>query len=304
MGGPGSERDVSLNMGAAIAEGLKQARPDLKVEALDLKGPDFVLPSGVDLVFNALPGTFGEDGQLQAELERRGVPYTGTGITSSAMAFDKIKSKERFRILGVPTPEWLLLDPTPEAAKAIPYEIPFVIKPPEDGSSVGVSIIQNPADIEGAIERAKRPGQKILVEKFVRGRELTVGVLGDEVLPVVEIRPKSGFYDYQNKYTKGQTEYLVPAPLTDDETRRVQGAAWHAFQALDIEVYGRVDVLLDEAGEPWVLEINTIPGMTATSLLPKAAAVQGYDFPSLCRRIAELSLACERQGKGRAKNTG
>ena len=284
LGGPGSEREVSLRSGAAVARALQTL--GAIVEEVDVRDPGFSLPPGVDLAYNMIHGTFGEDGQIQKILEQRGVPYTGEGIRGSLLAFDKILSKTRFDEEGVPTGRWhVITDGEPPR-----LDPPFVVKAPRQGSSVGVHIIKDPAGLPAALEDCFRFGEEVLVEEFFPGRELTVGILGDEALPVIEIVPREGFYDYQHKYTKGASEYFVPAEIGGEATKAVQRAALSAKRALGLEVYSRVDVLLAPNGRLNVLEINTIPGMTETSLLPKAAAVAGLDFPALCERIASLSL--------------
>ncbi len=290
MGGPGAERDVSISMGKEIATALRESMENCRIEELEVHGKDLDLPEDCDLVFNALPGTYGEDGQMQAQLEARGIPYTGTDSETSRLAFDKVLSKKEFERKGVPTPKWQVIEAGKPESLSIP--IPIAVKPPRDGSSVGVSLIRKNEELEKGLEESGKHTDdgSLLVEEFITGKELTVGIIGGEVLPVIEIRPKEGFYDYKNKYTKGRTEYLCPAPLEDGVSANVQRVAMQAYHALGIQVYARVDLLLDGNSRPWILEINTIPGMTETSLLPKAAAAVGMDFPTLCRRIIELSL--------------
>jgi D-alanine-D-alanine ligase len=285
MGGPGAERAVSLRSGAAVCEAL--APTGAVVTALDVAGRTIDLPAGTDLVFNIIHGTFGEDGELQDILDRMGVPYTGEGAAGSRLAFDKIASKRCFDAAGVPNAAWEVLT----AGQSPSLPLPFVAKPPKEGSSVGVHLVHDEASVAPAIEDCLSRGPEVLIEAFVSGRELTVGILGDRALPVVEIVPKEGFYDYEHKYTKGGSEYFCPAQLPDALTAAVQSAALAAHRSLELEVYSRVDVLLDNAGNPYVLEVNTIPGMTETSLLPKAAAVIGISFSALCEEIAALSIA-------------
>jgi D-alanine-D-alanine ligase len=284
LGGPGSEREVSLRSGAAVSRALQSL--GAIVEEVDVKNPSFALPPDVDLAYNMIHGTFGEDGQIQEILERRGVPYTGEGVKGSHLAFDKILSKTRFDEEGVPTGRWHVITD----GKSPRLDPPFVVKAPRQGSSVGVHIIKDAASLPAALEDCFRFGEEVLVEEFFPGRELTVGILGDEALPIIEIVPREGFYDYQHKYSKGASEYFVPAEIGGEATQAVRHAALSAKRALGLEVYSRVDVLLAPNGRLNVLEINTIPGMTETSLLPKAAAVAGLDFPALCERIALLSL--------------
>jgi D-alanine-D-alanine ligase len=283
-GGPGSERDVSLRSGTSVANALRSV--GAHVEEVEVIGTEVHLPVKTDLVFNLIHGTFGEDGGLQSLLEERGIPYTGEGIRESRTAFDKILTKKGLVASGVPTPRFEIL----HASESPTLPLPIVIKAPRQGSSVGVHLVHSRDEIAPALADCLLHGDEILVEELISGRELTVGILGQQVLPVVEIRPREGFYDYTNKYTKGATDYLVPAPLSDEETKAVQAVALAAVKALGLRVYSRVDVLLGAEG-PTVLEINTIPGMTETSLLPKAAAASGLDFATLCCRIAALSLA-------------
>lgn len=285
MGGPGAEREVSLRSGAAVARALGSL--GAKVVEIDVPGADFTLPEGVHLAYNMIHGTFGEDGQIQAILEAKGVPYTGEGVEGSRIAFDKIESKRKFDAAGVPTATFEVLGRGDQPGLTAPY----VIKAPRQGSSVGVHIIHDTAHVPAALEDCFQFGDEVLVEDFVKGRELTIGILGGKALPVIEIVPNEGFYDYAHKYTKGASSYYVPAEIGEENTRRVQEAAEAAHKALGLEIYSRVDILLAADGSLSVLEINTIPGMTETSLLPKAAAVVGLDFAALCERIAELSLA-------------
>jgi D-alanine-D-alanine ligase len=282
-GGPGSERDVSLRSGASVAAALRNA--GAHVEEVELLGTDVTIPEGTELVFNLIHGTFGEDGGLQELLDGLGIPYTGEGTAESRVAFDKILTKQALVKAGVPTPDFETL----KAGEKPSLSLPMVIKAPRQGSSVGVHLVRDAGEIDAALADCLLHGREILVEELVAGRELTVGVIGDLVLPVVEIKPNEGFYDYNNKYTKGATEYLVPAPLNAAETAAVQEVALAAVRALGLRVYSRVDILLSPTG-PTVLEINTIPGMTETSLLPKAASAIGLDFTALCCKIAERSL--------------
>jgi len=290
MGGPGSERHVSLRSAEGVAAALRAA--GAVVTVIDVHGPEFELPPSVEVAFNCIHGTFGEDGQLQQCLERRGVPYTGARAASSARAFDKLLSKKAFLEHDVPTPahEELSLS-RGHLPKMAP---PFVMKPPREGSSVGVHIIRDHSQIAAALDDLKRYGDDVLVEKFIAGRELTVGILGSQALPVIHICPRDGFYDMNNKYPwmggGGSSDYICPADISPAATAKTQAAALRAHRALGIEVYSRVDIMLDALDHPWVLEVNTIPGMTETSLLPKAAATAGIDYPSLCARIVQLSL--------------
>jgi len=284
MGGPGKEREVSLRSGAAVAGALRKC--GAHVTEMDVTGPGFELPSGTALVFNLIHGTFGEDGELQGLLDARGVPYTGEGAEGSRLAFDKIETKSRFDAAGIPTASWKILRPS----ELPDCQFPCVVKAPKQGSSVGVHIVDSAADLPAALDDCFQYGDCVLVEEFFPGRELTVGILGNSALPIVEIVPREGFYDYGHKYTKGASEYHVPAAIPPKLTALIQNAALAACRALDLRIYSRVDVLLAPDGRINVLEINTIPGMTETSLLPKAAAVAGLEFPALCEEIAGLSL--------------
>jgi D-alanine-D-alanine ligase len=283
-GGPSAEREVSLRTGAAVAQAL--AAVGHEVTEVDVRGADFVLPAGCDIAFIALHGTFGEDGQVQAELERRKVVYTGCGVEASRKAFDKIETKKAFVVQGVPTPACEVLS----AGRMPSLGVPYVVKPARQGSSVGISRVETPDAAAAAMREAEKYDEHILVEEMIVGKELTVGVLGDQVLPIVFIKPKEGYYDYRNKYTPEATRYECPADLPEATAQKVREAALKAHASVGCQVYSRVDVMLDEQGEPYVLEVNTIPGMTETSLLPKAAAAAGLSFAALCERIIELSL--------------
>jgi D-alanine-D-alanine ligase len=293
MGGPGSERDISLASAKSVRGAL--AKHGLKLVDIDVRAADFEVPPGVDLVYNVIHGTFGEDGQLQEILEGKGLPYTGAGVESSRVAFDKVLSKERFVAVGVPTPRDEIYRVSEHGDLGLPeMGMPFVVKPPREGSSVGVHIVREESEWAAAVADAALYGDELLIEEFIEGKELTVGILGDEALPVVHIQPRSGFYDMKNKYPwladEGGTDYFVPADLPEEVTKKVQKAAIDAQHSLNIEVYSRVDLLLDSKNQPYVLEANTIPGMTESSLLPKAAQAVGIPFDELCLRIAELSL--------------
>ncbi|MDQ8191146.1 D-alanine--D-alanine ligase [Roseibacillus persicicus] len=292
MGGPGSEREVSLASGKAVLQALQEE--GLTAVGVDVTDTTPALPENTGLVFNVIHGTFGEDGELQAYLENLGVPYTGAGVEDSRIAFDKALSKAVFLEKEVPTPRSEILDVS-GGAKLPSIPVPFVVKPPREGSSVGIEIVKEQAEALPAIERGARFCDDLLIEEFVEGRELTVGVLDGVALPVVEIiPPDGGSYDFATKYTwlsgqKNASNYICPAEISPEETAIVQAAALKAHESLGIGVYSRVDVLLNYLGNPYVLEANTIPGMTASSLLPMGAKAAGYSFGGLCRRIAELS---------------
>lgn len=292
-GGPGSEREVSLASAKGVV-GALEGRVG-KVTLVDVHGPDFDLPPGTDLAFNVIHGTFGEDGQLQAEMERRGIPYTGARRISSETAFDKVISKKRFLEAGVITPASAVILASKTDQVPASVGIPCVVKPPREGSSVGVHLVRSAEQWPAAFSDAAKYSDDLLVEELISGKELTVGIVGDLVLPVIHIQPRSGFYDISNKYPwmtgSGGTDYFCPADLPEAVTQAVQAEALKAHRSLGIEVYSRVDVLLRESDStPFVLEVNTIPGMTQSSLLPKAAAAVGIDYANLCLKIIELSL--------------
>lgn len=288
-GGLSAEREVSLRSGAAAAEALREA--GYEVAEVSVDDETFAVPEGTELAFLALHGTFGEDGQIQSILEDRGIPYTGANAEVSRIAFDKEKTKEKFRRHGVPTPEGQLV----RRLEDVTLAPPVFIKPNAQGSSVGTHPATTREEVAAALADALKFDSAALVEKFIQGKELTVGVLGEQVLPIVEIHPLAGFYDYTNKYTKGATEYFCPARLPEEIAAVIQKHALNAHHAIGDAVYSRIDFLLEKDNRPYCLEVNTIPGMTATSLLPKAAAAVGISFPQLCRRIVELSWAARRK---------
>ncbi len=297
MGGPGSERDVSLATAAGVSKALRSL--GIEVVEVDVRDENFELPADIDLAFDCIHGTFGEDGQLQKILERRGVSYTGDGVEASRIAFDKVLSKEKFLEHNVVTPESEVID----AGQRPKMSVPLVVKAARQGSTVGIVIVKNENELDGALKQAANYDRKLLIEKFVSGRELTIGILGDQALPILEIIPKGGFYDFNTKYpflnpqAGASAEHVCPAKIDAGLTKKIQELALAAFRALGLVVYGRVDMLLTEAGEPFVLEVNTIPGMTETSLLPEAAAAAGINYVALCRRIIELSRAREERAR-------
>jgi D-alanine-D-alanine ligase len=292
MGGPGAEREVSLASGKAVLKALLGL--GLDAVAVDITTTQFHLPEGTDLAFNVIHGTFGEDGQLQDALEKLGVPYTGAGSASSKLAIHKSRAKEKFLAAGVPTARSETVSLSPGKVPNLTIQAPLVIKPPLEGSSVGIQIVKTQDEIPAALLIAAEKYSEVLVEEFIEGMELTVGILDGAALPIVHIAPPGGVYDMASKYpwlsgSQG-SEYFCPADLDLETTMTVQAAALAAHRSLGVEIYSRVDVLLDSQNRPFVLEANTIPGMTETSLLPKAAAATGISFPELCKTIAELSL--------------
>jgi len=287
LGGSSSERNVSLRTGIAVARALRSLGHT--VLEVDPQQPNWTLPKETDVVFLALHGTYGEDGTVQAHLETLGIPYTGCGPEASRTAFDKVRTKECCAKAGLHTPRYTVLEaPTPSLPEG--WSPPVVLKPVSEGSSVGLRFIHNAETWGEAFADVAQHGGKVLMEELIQGRELTVGILAGNTLPIVEIKPKSGAYDYHNKYTPGATEYLIPAPLSPNVTEAVRTAAMQAFLAIAGRDYGRIDILLDGEDTPMVLEVNTLPGMTETSLLPKAAEAAGYNYPALCQSMIDLAL--------------
>jgi D-alanine-D-alanine ligase len=293
MGGFSSEREISLQSGHCVAEGLRAA--GYKVTEIDVQSADFCVPTGVEAVFIALHGQFGEDGGAQKRLAELGVPYTGSDPESSRISFDKVLTRNILLANEVPVADGdVLLRGTPSdpveaivAPLVARFGLPMVVKPPREGSSIGVHIVKSAADLPYALRDAFEFGDDVLIEKFIHGRELTVSVLGSEVLPVVEIRTGPAGYDFEAKYISDTTEYVIPAELDDGVTERAQALAKRTFDVLGCRGLGRVDFRLSDEGELFVLEMNNLPGFTTHSLLPKAAQAAGIAFPELCRRIIE-----------------
>ena len=295
LGGPSAEREVSLRSGAAVAQALR-SRGHV-VHELDPRQEPWTLPEGTEVVFLALHGTYGEDGTVQQRLDQLGVPYTGCDAEASRIGFDKILTKQRCAAAGVPTARFTLVD-SPTATWPRGWNPPVVLKPARQGSSVGLQFVERVADWSQAMAESLRYDDRVLVEEKIVGRETTVGILAGKPLPIVEVRPKTGVYDYQTKYTAGTTDYLCPAPFDEATTARIQEAALGAFKAIGGRDYSRVDVMVRPGGEPVVLEVNTLPGMTEHSLLPKAAAVAGLGFAELCQRMVDLALERATPAKG------
>lgn len=287
LGGPSAERDVSLRSGAAVAGALRSLGH--RVTELDPKEGRFELPRDCDVVFLALHGSYGEDGQIQRQFEERGAVYTGCGAEASRIAFDKVLTKQKCIEAGVPTARFAVIG-SPDSPLPREPVLPLVVKPVRQGSSVGLQFVEQIEDWPGAIATALKFDTEVLVEEKIAGRETTVGILDGQPLPVVEVRPRTGSYDYKNKYTAGATEYFCPADFDRALTGRIQDAAMGAFRAIGGRDYGRVDVMVRSDGSPVVLEVNTLPGMTETSLLPKAAASAGLNYAQLCQRMVDLAL--------------
>ena len=328
MGGTSAERDVSLASGIRITEALrslghevvavdtvagmltaederrllsdsvvKTAPPDSKALVrmnAAMQGTLKSLPKA-DVLFLALHGGQGEDGTLQALLDLTGVPYTGSGHLASALAMDKDLSKHLFRAAGVPTADWLMAPVTEDEVRAA-LGFPVIVKPSKQGSTVGLSVVKQPGELQRAIDLAFEHDDEVMIERFIAGRELTVGILGDVALPVGEIIAKHEIYDYECKYTPGMAVEEFPAKLSDEETRAIQELARRAFVALKLRGYARIDFRMATDGSFYCLEANTLPGMTQTSLIPQAAAAAGISFSELCDRIVQLALE-QRGGK-------
>ena len=295
LGGPSAEREVSLRTGGAVAKALRTLGHT--VDELDPRGLDWQLPKGTEVVFLALHGTYGEDGTVQRQLDALGVPYTGCDAEASRLGFDKRLTKERCVAAGVPTARFVVVTAA-DAPWPAGWQPPVVLKPVRQGSSVGLQFVDRVADWPAALAAALQFDSEVLVEERIVGRETTVGILAGVALPVVEVRPKSGAFDYQNKYTAGATDVFCPADLEPTTAARIQAAALGAFHAIGGRDYARVDVMIRPPGEPVVLEVNTLPGMTELSLLPKAAAAAGISYAELCQRMIDLAL---RHPVGRGK---
>ena len=325
MGGRSSEREISLRTGRGVAQALRnlghdvaavdaangrllpageEERAALPTQALEPAGETALARpetlAGAEVVFIALHGAAGENGTLQALLDLAGKTYTGSGMLASALAMNKAISKRIFAQAGIPTPRWQLLEPGQDAG-AVDLTalggLPLVIKPNEEGSSVGLTIVHETSELPGAITLAAGLGE-VLIEEFIPGRELTVAVLGDEPLPIVEIRPKSGLYDYESKYTAGRSEYFCPADLPEELAARVRALGLEAARVLGCRGVSRVDFRMNDDSVPYCLEVNTVPGMTPTSLVPMAAKARGLSYDQLVQRMLELALSDARRGAG------
>lgn len=294
FGGPSSERDISIISGNAVYDSLFEKGLDLiKIDAKDADSlKDSILKSNIDVAFIALHGRFGEDGQVQSILEDLGIPYTGSGPYASKLALDKVLSKEIFKKHNIPTPDYALLKKDQDYKAIIDgFSFPFVVKPSNEGSSIGISLVEKPDDIERAIDNAFSYDDNILIEKYIKGIDITVGILDDEPLPVVCIKPKDKFYDFKAKYTSGMSEYIVPADLPDDISKKAQKLSLLAHKVLGCLSFSRVDMLYQEdQSRIFVLEVNTIPGLTPSSLLPKAAKSAGIDFSDICISMVKSAL--------------
>jgi D-alanine-D-alanine ligase len=300
MGGDSSEREVSLRSGRAMEAALR--RRGYRVTGLDVSAEIAVnlKKEGIEVAIIALHGRGGEDGAIQGLLEIMGIPYSGSGIAASAIGMNKVLTKRLLEYHTLPTPRYAVLRGSGRDRLSLPlgFNLPIVLKPACEGSTIGVSIVREAQDFSSALERAFSYGQLVLVEDYIDGQEATVGILDDEPLPVIEIVPKEDFYNYEAKYTPGKTEYILPARLPDPTYREVQQLAVKVHQAIGCEGYSRVDMRLDRKFRPFVLEINTLPGMTETSLLPKAAQDAGIGYDDLVEKILASALK-KSEGTGR-----
>lgn len=292
-GGISSEREVSLRSGQAVFNALKE----LGINAVFIDaGKDLcekIKEEKIDIAFLVLHGGWGENGAVQGMLEVMGIPYTGSGVLSSALAMDKEATKKIFIYHGIPVPPFKVVYKQEYFSLSFslePLSFPLVVKPAEEGSSVGVNIVRNEVEMKSALESAFKYGQRAILEKFIEGREIHIGVLGDKALGGVEVKPKKEFYDYEAKYTKGLTEYIFPPEIDNDLYEKLKDLGLKAHKALGCKGGTRVDMIVDSNGNPYVLEVNTIPGMTETSLLPKISQLSGYDFKGLVKEILELAF--------------
>ena len=288
--------DAAIGTRAPDLEAVRRSRRD---QGPSRVGPHvFELCRLADIVFLGLHGEDGEDGRIQAALDLLGVPYTGSGYLSSGIAMDKAAAKRMMESAGVPTPEWRLLDYTEEEAGGLAEELPMpcVVKATNGGSSLGVFLPESREALRQALLEVRAFSGQVLWERRIYGRELTVSVLGERALPAIEILPAEKEFDYAAKYQAGGARELCPAPITEEEQALVGGLALEAHRALGLSVYSRADFILDEAGRAWCLEVNSLPGMTPGSLIPKAAKAVGIDYPSLCEEIVQRSCRLKRRG--------
>ena len=290
-GGPSNEREISLRSGRAVVNALTQNGIDAIFLDVGEDVCDIIKTSSIDVAFIALHGRFGEDGTIQKILEEHGIPYTGSGPKASSLALDKAASKDIFKKSGIPTPSYIVIEKANFDIDTVDLPgMPVVVKPQFEGSSIGLSVVREREDLERAIETAFQYGSKVILEEYIEGRELTVGILDDEPLSVIEIVPKDRVYDYKAKYSDPDTKYLVPAPIDDEVSDNARSLAKRAHISLGCKSFSRTDMMMDASGHIFVLEVNTIPGMTERSLLPKAAEASGINFGQLCIKFLEDAL--------------
>ncbi|MFO1361105.1 MAG: D-alanine--D-alanine ligase [Burkholderiales bacterium] len=302
FGGRSAEREVSLKSGSMVLAALQ--RKGVDAHAFDPRdhGLDALFRARFDRVFIALHGRHGEDGTLQGALELAGIPYTGSGVLASALAMDKWRTKLVWQAAGVPTPRYELLAAGSDfPAVAQRLGLPLMVKPANEGSSIGMSKVRRAEDLDEAYALAANYDRLVIAEQFIDGPELTAGVLGRDALPLIRLETPRDFYDYEAKYVADDTRYICPCGLPAPEERAIQAAAVRAFDVLGCRGWGRVDLMLDRAGSPYFLEVNTSPGMTDHSLVPMAARAAGLSFDDLCVRILELATV---GGEGDARHVG
>jgi len=298
FGGTSSEREVSLKSGQAVADGLREIGHIVETHDLQQDSLAHLDLSEYTFVFNALHGGYGENGGLQRELDRAGVTYSGSGPIACRLAMDKELTKAQFLARRVPTAPYTVISKSDSAARikrsVNRLGLPLVIKPVNEGSSVGVSIVKSAAEVKKAVEEAFQFGERVMLEQYIAGREFTVAIIGARAYPVIEIAPAREFYDYAAKYTDGGTRYILTPELSDLQAKLAQYHAKRAYNSLRCHGYGRVDLMLDADGEFHVLEVNTLPGMTARSLLPQAAAQAGLGFEEALQAMIDASCAPRR----------
>ena len=287
MGGLSPEREVSIVTGNSVIEALNRKELTAFPIHVDHNICETLKSNPVDVAFLALHGTFGEDGCVQGLLEYLKIPYTASGVVGSALAYDKLKSKEILRFHGIPTADYEVFYKNQKICRTL--GLPVVVKPTNQGSSIGVTIVTDEKKWEPALKNAFNYSDEVIVEKFIDGKLLAIGMNEMVPMPIIHIHPKSGFYDYEAKYTSGKTEYICPADINEDEADRCRQVAIQVFQVLRGRGFPRVDVILDKQGIPQVLEMNTIPGMTPTSLLPMAAREMGMEFDDLVVKILKTA---------------
>ena len=295
MGGWSAEREISLRSGAAVLDALRHQ--GVNAVGVDVQRPQVVAAlsaGGFDRAFNILHGPGGEDGVIQGLLETLQIPYTGSGVLASALAMDKLRCKELLEGSGIPTPPWMVLeaDTAPGLVEAT-LGLPVMVKPALEGSSIGMSKVTEADDLPAAYKAAAAYAGEVLAERWIGGREYTVAVLGEEALPVIALETPREFYDYAAKYEADDTRYLCPCGLSAEEEQRLQRLALAAFEAVGASGWGRVDILADTDGTPYVIELNTVPGMTDHSLVPMAAKAAGIGFDELVVRILAQTLQRE-----------
>lgn len=292
-GGTDSERDVSLKTGAAFRGALQRLNIPFVDIDFNATTAAILTEHSFDAALIALHGQIGEGGAVQGMLECLQIPYTGAGLLASAIAMDKTVAKKLLRDANVPTPDWIEVTESNDT-RLREITLPVVVKPPCEGSSVGISIAHTTTELQHAVNHALTYANRVLVEQFVQGRELSIGFFDDETLEVMEIVPASGVYDFEAKYLRDDTEYLLPAPIPNTARNASIHAAFNAWKTIGCRGVGRVDVLLDENEQPWVLELNTVPGMTQTSIIPKMAAAKGWSFDAFVERMLQAAR-CDAQ---------